>query len=141
MVTFAEWIKLGPSASRVLRFKDMGKTFEKCLPVTRDSFVARNARARNRSSPVVALLSNVPCRSSLLPLNGSDAVSRFLGQLPCCVCHVRTLSAIRRPSSLWNHSTDCFAYREGTVASEDDRNKRQKMQVITSCNFMKVSFG
>ena len=49
------------------------------------SLVARNARARNRSSPTVAPLSNVPLIAVGSPWNGWAELSTFLGQSPSAI--------------------------------------------------------
>src|SRR5262249_5538972 len=79
------------------------------------SLVAANARARNRSSSVVAPLSKVGWILVRSPVNGT-VVSVFFGQPPRSDWWDRMFAAIRFPSSLANQSSGLLRCRAGQAA-------------------------
>src|SRR5581483_5750317 len=73
-------------------------------------------RARNRSSSVVARLSNVGFRAARAPVYGT-VVSVFFGQPPRSDWCERMLAAIRLASAVANQASGFLRYGAGPVAA------------------------
>src|SRR6185436_8117371 len=92
------------------------------------------ARARKRSSPVVAPLSKVPWSFCASPAKGFEVVSVFFGQLPSVDWWERMLDAMRFPSSLRNHSSGLAANsraREAAKASTERPVRQRRIAAST----------